>query len=164
MRIAIALMTAVLSGCFGDVTDLGGAERPDAKTVDVKGILSQWSGCMTMPNFQAANMTSSWSTMTTNSAQQCVNCHDGGQFGFMASDDEAAFFAGISQHSSLMKMYFTVDLATEKVIVNTSSFASANGKTGHPKFNTMNAGMAALETFYAATAANTVCETSKMLD
>ena len=162
MRAAILTITVLLSGCFGDVTDLGGDQK---KVVDVKGILGAWSGCMTMPNFQAANMTTSWSTLTsTSDAKQCVNCHDSGQFGFMASDDETAFFTGISQHSGLMAVYFSVDIDTEEVVVNHESFARANSAVGHPRFNTNNAGMTALETFHAATLTNTICETSRMLD
>jgi len=160
----MALITISLAGCFGDVNDVG-SNGPDARTVDVKTILSQWSGCMTMTNFQTANMMHAWSTLASNDGKACQGCHSDAQFGFMATDDEGAFFTGISQHSALMAMYFTVDLATEKVIVNKQSFASANSALGHPRFNTtMNAGMTALETFYAATLSNSPCGTARMID
>ncbi|HEY5924320.1 MAG TPA: hypothetical protein VIV11_21735 [Kofleriaceae bacterium] len=174
MRIAIALITsAVLAGCIGGITEVGGGgdqpdagtRGPDATTIDLKAVFRQWSGCMTLTNFQTANMATAWSQLTTSDNKQCQNCHDQGQYNFIATDDEAAFFAGITQHSSLMAMYFRVDAATMKVEINTASFASANAKTGHPRFNTMsNIGMTALTTFHTATAANTACEAPKMLD
>jgi hypothetical protein len=64
-----------------------------------------------------------------------------------------------------MAMYFTVDPATEKVVINTGSFKAANSSPGHPKFNAdTNAGMTSLTTFYMATAANTACDAPRMVD
>jgi hypothetical protein len=167
MRLLVGLVT--LAGC-GGLTDVGAgtqpdARLPDAKIVDVKAIFKAWSGCMTLTNFQAANMVMAWTTLVTNDGKQCMNCHDYGEYNFMASDDEAAFFAGITQHSYLMSKYFTVDIPTEKVMINTTSFKAANSAAGHPKFNaTMNQGMTALQTFYDATVANIACEAPKMID
>jgi hypothetical protein len=175
MHRAVALITSlVFAGCMGSISDGpggpgvqpdGGTKQPDAKVIDYKAIMKQWSGCMTLANFQAANMTMAWSTLTTNDGKQCLNCHDQGEYNFIASDDETAFFAGISQHSYFMMMYFSVDPATEKPIVNTQSFKSAAGKVGHPKFNTdTNQGITALQTFFTSTAANTACGTPTMID
>jgi hypothetical protein len=174
---AVVLFTSVLlAGCLGNITDAGGGggpgaqtdagmRQPDAKVVDTKAILKTWSGCMTLANFQAANMTTAWSTLITNDGKQCLNCHDQGEYNFIATDDETAFFAGITQHSYFMMKYFMVDNATEKVIVNTISFKGANATNGHPKFNAdMNQGLTALQTFYTSTAANTACGTPTMID
>jgi len=164
------LASLALAGCVGSLTDKDGAQPdarrgPDATVVDIKAILRQWSGCMTLANFQAANMAASWSLLTTNDNKQCQNCHAQGQFGFIASSDETAFFDGISQHSALMIMYFTVDVPTKTVVVNTTSFKSANTKPGHPRFNaTANIGMTALATFHTATAMNTACDAPRMID
>jgi hypothetical protein len=175
MRLAVALITSVLAGCIGALPEGGGPgpggqpdggmQQADATSVDFKAILKQWSGCMTLANFQAANMASAWTNLTTTDGKQCVNCHDQGQYNFIASDDEDAFFAGLSQHSYFMVMYFSVDGPTMKVLVNTQSFKSANAKVGHPKFNAeMNPGITALQAFHASTAANTACGAPTMID
>jgi hypothetical protein len=174
MRSAVMLV-AVLAGCVGNLTDLGGGgsgtqadggvKQPDAQLVDYKAAFKTWSGCMTLANFAAANMATAWSTLTTTDNKQCLNCHDQGQYNFIATNDEALYFAGLSQHSYFMAMYFTVDPATMKVIVSTASFKSANAKTGHPKFNAeMNQGITALQAFHASTAANTACGAPTMID
>jgi hypothetical protein len=173
MRAVAPVISLLLAGCMGTLTDAGGNSTadagpgmtPDAQTVDVKAILGQWSGCMTLTNFQTANMADAWSALLTNDGKQCLNCHEQGQYNFIATGDENAFFAGISQHSYFMVKYFSVDVATKKVVVNTQSFKSANNAVGHPKFNAdTNAGMTALMTFYTATAANTACDAPKMVD
>jgi len=175
MRLAVALITTLsLAGCLGGIDDLGGGgsggpdggmRQPDAKAIDTKAIFRQWSGCMTLANFQAANMTAAWSTLVTNDGKQCMNCHDQGEYNFIASDDETAYFAGLSQHSYFIAMYFSVDPQTEKVIVNTSSFKGANSTVGHPRFNPdMNQGITALTTFFTSTAANTACGAPTMID
>jgi hypothetical protein len=178
MRFAVAAVFGVqllLSGCFGNISDGGddgpgakadgGVKQPDAQTIDYKAIFKTWSGCMTLANFQAANMATAWSTLTTSDNKQCLNCHDQGQYDFIATDDEAAYFTKLSQHSYFLAKYFTVDPATMKVIVSTASFKSANSKTGHPKFNAeANQGITALTTFHASTAANTACGAPTMID
>jgi hypothetical protein len=169
MRTTVVLIAALLAGCVGGITDLGEGPAdpaaPDAQTFDAKAVFRQWSGCMTMANFQTASMKTAWSTLTTNDGKQCLNCHDQGAYNFIASDDETAFFTGLSQHSYFLSMYFTVNPATKKIEINTGSFNAANTAVGHPRFNTTsNQGLTALTTFHAATAANTACETPRMLD
>jgi hypothetical protein len=174
VRVAIAVITfCTLAGCFGQLEDLGpgggggqpDARGPDAKVVDVKAIFRTWSGCMTLTNFQTAAMATAWPQVTSSDGKQCINCHSEGQYNFIATDDETAFFNGISQHSYFMAMYFMVDPASEKVMINTGSFKAANSAAGHPKFNAdMNAGMTALTTFYGATAGNTACGAPTMID
>ena len=166
MRTTVVLMAAMLAGCFGEISDLGeNATAPDAQTVDTKAIFKQWSGCMTKTNFQAATMATAWSTLVTNDGKQCLNCHDQGAYNFIASDDENAYFTGLSQHSYFLSMYFRVDPATMKVELNTEAFKAANSIVGHPRFNwSSNQGMTALTTFHAATVANTACESPRMLD
>lgn len=174
MRLAVAIVTFVaLGGCLGDLPSGGGPgaqtdagmRQPDATVIDLKAVFRQWSGCMTLANFQAANMAAAWSQLTTTDGKQCINCHEQGQYNFIASVDEAAFFAGLSQHSYFMVKYFSVDPATMKVIVNTQSFKAANNAVGHPKFNAdTNAGMTALNAFHASTTANTACGAPTMID
>jgi hypothetical protein len=158
-------MTDLGGGGGGGVQTDGGMKQPDAQTIDYKAIFKTWSGCMTLANFQAANMTVAWSTLTTNDNKQCLNCHDQGQYNFIASDEEAVYFEKLSQHSYFLAMYFGVDPVTKQVTVNTASFKGANAKTGHPKFNAdTNQGITALQTFHASTAANTACGTPTMID
>jgi hypothetical protein len=166
VRLGVVLCLC-LAGCSG-LTELGGGTPeagPDAKVIDVKAIFRTWSGCMTLTNFQAANMTIAWSTLSTQDNKQCLNCHQHGEYNFLASDDETYFFAGLTQHSYFMAKYFSVDPPTEKVIINTLSFKGANSIVGHPKFNTtMNQGLTALTTFFDATAANTACGAPTLID
>src|SRR5262245_21716683 len=167
MRTAIVLVSAMLAGCLGEITDLDPNSGPDPEVPPevTHAEFRKWSGCMTMTNFQTASMKTAWSTLTTNQGKQCLNCHDQGAYNFIASDDETAFFTGLSQHSYFMAMYFKVDPTTKKVEINTDAFKAANNAAGHPLFNwSSNQGLSALTAFHAATAANPACEPSRMLD
>jgi len=161
---SLGACVAVLPGPGEGQTD-GGSRTPDASTASTLALLKQWSGCMTLTNFQTADMAHAWGTLVTSTAKQCQNCHQDGQYGFVATEDEAAFFSKITEHSSFMSMYFSADVANNKVVINTSSFKGANSTVGHPPFDPVtNQGMTALNTFYTATAANTACEAPKMTD
>ena len=164
----VIIFASLLAGCLGEISDLDPGQDPDEPAppmVDTKAAFRQWSGCMTMTNFQSATMMTSWSTLITNDGKSCIGCHDGGAYNFIASDDEPTFFTDLSQHSYFMAMYFKVNPATMKVEVNTDGFKAANNTTGHPKFNwSSNQGLTALQNFHAMTAANTACEPPRMLD
>jgi hypothetical protein len=122
--------------------------------------MSQFAGCMTIENFNAANMANAWGNLNAQNNQQCENCHVNGGEGFIASRLAEPFFATISTKKMFWLQYFTVKLdegpANAKVIINTVSFQGvANGEDPHrehPRFNaTNNNGMNALNQFYNTT-------------
>jgi hypothetical protein len=134
-----------------------GEETPGAATVR---LTKEWSGCMTLANFNAANM-AAWGNMRANNSA-CKTCHGAGEYGQVASDVPTPFFNVISTNKYYMAQYFTVDLskgvAAATVIINTRSFIGVG--TGlaphleHPRFNLNNStGLAALTKFYTSTAA-----------
>jgi hypothetical protein len=173
MRVVTALVTVTLLGCLPDLPpgpanpqhDAGVMRPLDADTNTALEILRTWSGCMTLANFQAAGMTNAWGTLAATNKQVCANCHQYGAFGFIATKDETAFFDAITQHSSMMAMYFTADVPNRNVIVNLNSFKAANVSAGHPAFDPVsNPGMTALDKFHAATAAIATCDPPKLVD
>lgn len=122
--------------------------------VDPIEVLKKWSGCMTLANFNTAQMSQKWGSLAASNTQKCLNCHGGGLYGFVLSDVPATFFGAISTQKDYLLKYFTVDGAG-KVIINVSSFTNA-GVTipTHPRFDPMNnLGMPALKTFYDSTLA-----------
>lgn len=128
----------------------GGPMQPPP--VDPKEVLKTFSGCMTLADFNTAQMAQKWSALAADNAQKCLNCHQGGVAGFIVSTNADLFFKTISESSAYMLKYFTVDtnVTPAKVVINTGSMTSA-GVTlaGHPRFNpTVNAGMTALKQFY----------------
>ena len=170
MRVVTLLGAVLLSACVAELPGPGGTQ-PDGgdpsgpPSATALAMLKQWSGCMTLANFTAADMANAWGTLLTSTSKQCQNCHDDGQYGFVATQDEESFFAKVTQHSSFMAMYFSADVPNNKVVINTTSFKGANSSVGHPQFNPlMNQGMTALTAFHTATAANTACEAPKMID
>lgn len=128
-------------------------------------LLQQWSGCMTLGNFQTADMAQAWGTLLTSNGKQCQNCHANGEYGFIATSDETLFFETISKHSGYLAKYFTADVINSKVNINTASFELANTAVDHPRFNaTANQGMTALTTFYGATVNRTTCDAPTLID
>src|SRR5262245_32354647 len=130
MRVVVALLllaacdVGALPGHEGTQPDGGGG--PQGPSAAQLAMLKQWSGCMTQANFATANMANAWGRLQATTLKSCQSCHSEGQFGFVATTDQASFFSKISQHSSFMAMYFTADMASNKVIVNTNSFKAAN--------------------------------------
>lgn len=134
-----------------------GTESPSEAT---ERVLKQWSGCMSLDNFNQANMASAWGGLTTTNNQECDNCHTSGAEGFIASRQADIFFNTVSTNKYYMLQYFTVDLtqgtAAAKVIINTVSFQNVSQGQDphrqHPRFNaTDNNGMRALQSFYDLT-------------
>jgi hypothetical protein len=136
---------------------------PGAETLSqaTERVLSEFAGCMSKTNFDAANMAGAWGNM--NSGQgQCVTCHTNGGFGMIISAQSQPFYDALSMRKYYFLQYLTVDLtmgpAAAKVIVNTTSFkgvsAGLDPHREHPTFNaTNNQGMTALNAFYTSTMA-----------
>jgi len=139
----------------------GGTESPTAR------LLNQWTACMTLVNWQAANMTTAWSSLQTDEGESCTTCHATGGQGMIISNVESSIPDGppgmwtvVSTRTGFLIQYFSVDLQAPvpQVIVNPTSFQGvSNGTpphTEHPTFPIPNAATDALSQFYAATAAN----------
>jgi hypothetical protein len=123
-------------------------------------LTSEWSGCMTLANFTAANMVA-WGNMRADNSA-CKTCHIDGEYGNIASDvadaTPVSFFKTISTNKYYMAQYFSVDLINKKMIINTRSFTGVGQAlaphTEHPRFNLTNStGLAALQSFYDKTMA-----------
>ncbi|CAN5892094.1 hypothetical protein BH11MYX3_BH11MYX3_12290 [soil metagenome] len=128
---------------------MGGNQPP---VIDPVEVLKKWSGCMTLANFQTAQMAPKWGALAAQNGQKCQNCHQAGLYVFIATTNQTTFFDTISKQKDYLLKYFTVDGAG-KIIINTSSFTNAGVTlTTHPHFDpTTNAGMLALKTFYDST-------------
>jgi len=129
----------------------------------VTKLQKEWSGCMTLTNFNTAKMATAWANMQTNDGNgnaTCGSCHDNAEYNQIATTVPQRFFDKISQSTTLMSQYFTVDSVTAptKIIMNTAQMqlvaTAGTGHIGHRRFNLTNsAGMTALTTFYNATVA-----------
>lgn len=128
----------------------GGGQPPP---VDPIAKLNQWSGCMSLTNFETAEMAQAWNVLASNMNQRCANCHQAGLDTFLSgAGDATPFFNGLTTQRDFLLKYFTVD-NTGAVVINTASMANA-GVTlpGHPRFNPVdNVGMTALNEFYTLT-------------
>jgi len=127
-------------------------------------VLNQFSSCMTIDDFNAANMATAWGQMTAQNNQKCEACHATGYNGFIATEiaetttsGTPGLFTTMSTNETYLTPYFTVDLSggdsAAKVIINTVAFMGVSQAqpphVEHPQFNAMdNDGMTALTTFY----------------
>lgn len=144
-------------------------QTPVTPPVDPKTYLQEWSGCMSLANFQTAKMAQAWGNMAATSNQRCANCHGNGAEGFIATTDEALFFKTVSEQSGYMLKYFSVDTQNMKIVINTGSLKNAAEViVGHPRFNsTSNPGVTALQLFYDATMARKMagtCDPPRLVD
>lgn len=171
---ALSILLIVATGCRGllgidepGVIDAAPAGQDaiaiDAAPPDVgtpaqitTALLKEWSGCMSLASFQAAQMASRWSALSS-SGGNCGTCHNTGANGFIATANESVFFSAISTNKYYLLGYFAVNLAQAKMVINTTNFAVVGGAqpphTEHPTFPQSNAAMTALDQFYAATVA-----------
>ena len=125
-------------------------------------VLSEFAGCMTKTDFDAANMAQAWGGMQAQNNQECDNCHANGAEGFVASRLSTQFWNIFSVKKYYFLQYMTVDLTggatAAKVVMNTTSFkgvgTAQDPHREHPTFNpTNNQGVQALTTFYNTTMA-----------
>lgn len=127
---------------------------PTAKTADQ--LITDWSGCMTLANFTQAKMNTAWGNLAASTGNACASCHSDGFEGFYVNTDANLMFTALSTSKAFLAVYFSADVANQKVIVDSTLFAAVGSGTGgfagHPQFNaTNNAGMTALNTFYQLT-------------
>jgi hypothetical protein len=151
----------------------GGSETPAAAT---NRLMAEWSGCMSIDNFTAANMAEAWGDLATQNNQECENCHVSGAEGFIASEAPEPFFNTISTNKYYMLQYFTVDLTggveNAAIKINQQSFLGVSDGQDphrqHPRFDMPeNEGMTALTNFYNLTLARQTaggCDPSRLAE
>jgi hypothetical protein len=122
-------------------------------------VMSQFAGCMTLTNFQQANMANAWGNLQSNEGA-CQQCHQNAGFGFIANNNANIMFPVVSTKKMYFLQYFTVNLqggaAAAKVEPNRVSFAGVCNNQAphiaHPRFNcNNNNGFTALTNFYNLT-------------
>ena len=131
-------------------------------------LLNQWTACMTLANWQSANMTTAWGNLQTDDGSTCRSCHATGGQGMMISNIETTYAGSVpgmwtvvSSKETYLVQYFSVDFtaSTPQIIVNELSFQGVATGTPphveHPRFDPVNnEGMAALRAFYDLTKAD----------
>jgi hypothetical protein len=160
-----AQMTTITNWLNQEVTERAGTTSTTTNSESATArVLNQFSSCMTLDDFNAANMATAWGQMTAQNNSKCESCHATGYNGFIATEiattttsGTPGLFTTISTNEAYMMPYFTVDLsggdAAAKVIINTVAFVGVSQAqpphVEHPMFNAMdNNGMTALTTFY----------------
>lgn len=136
----------------------GGSGPPP---VDPIAKINEWSGCMSLANFETAEMAQAWNVLASVQNQRCANCHQAGLDTFLSGAGNAQnFFNGLTSQRDFLLKYFTVD-ATGAVVINSASMANAaTTLPNHPRFNpTDNVGMTALNEFYTLTQARLTAAT-----
>jgi hypothetical protein len=158
----------------------GGATNPAGENASqiTTRLLQEWSGCMTLVNFEAADMRA-WGNVNAGGGGNCKTCHSQGEYGHVAANTSTLFFPYISEDKYYLLQYFAVDLsmglAAAKVIINDRSFEGVGNRLAphqqHPNFDPQNNnGYAALQTFYNTTmsaktaAPGGVCGPTKLLN
>ena len=144
MKTALVAL-AVLSACGTSDPNNG---NPVVSNPDLVA-LSQWKMTMTLADFDQANMSQTWSTMTSTDGQLCVSCHS--EYG---SSDDQLFFDQVVQNQDILLRFFAV--ANAKISVNDAAFNAAANHLApvpmHPAFDVSTAtGLQALRTFYMLT-------------
>jgi hypothetical protein len=125
-------------------------ERPPQRD-----LIREWSGCMTLGDFQLSNMAQATGNEETNQGR-CKTCHALGEYDHVASDQEAKFFEWITTERTYLGQYFTIDAANTGVVVNQINFDEVGNAlpphTEHPRFDAQNGqGRVALRDFHART-------------
>ena len=124
-----------------DPIDDGDAE-PVAIT-DGLGLMREWSGCMTLENWEEANM-GSWANKRAEDAggndKTCQDCHADGLLRFNTDPDSSLMFT-FNRYQLYMIGFFSqeFDPATGAgmMVPNIPRLVRAgNGTTGHPEYNT----------------------------
>jgi hypothetical protein len=119
---------------------------------------ARWMKCMTLADFQAANMTSAWNNIRAENNTRCAACHETGGEGFVVSLSDQRFFDVVSKEKFYALQFFTFDqmITPFKVVANELAMTAVS--TGqdphreHPRFNPAG-GLAASRDFAARTQA-----------
>jgi hypothetical protein len=159
---AAPILTKIAAGHKGvtySPQDIGAIGKWLQKEVDERppqrDLIREWSGCMTLDDFQASNMAQATGNEETNQGR-CKTCHALGEYDHVASDQQAAFFQMLTTDRTWLGQYFAVDAMNTTVLVNQVNFDEVgNGlapHTTHPRFDAQNGqGRVALRDFHART-------------
>jgi hypothetical protein len=136
-------------------TPPGGTPTNPVGPQAIRAAEDAWSGCLTLGDFQSADMARAWGHLeATDPQEQCMTCHVTGGNDFIASDEQPVFFDFVTTKRKYMLQYFAVDtsLGTPKMVVNYTSFNMVSGGNvahlEHPTFAFNNDGMTALKTLF----------------
>jgi hypothetical protein len=139
---------------------LEAAWRSDSGSTAVD-YMAQWTGCMQLTDFTTANVATAFAQQVNTNEGYCKQCHVNGQAQsyFVATPDSDNMFATLTTYREYLSTYFTIDTATNTVVVNQIPFklAAVGGTNGeHPNnWNpTTNKGMTALTSFAKLTTAH----------
>jgi hypothetical protein len=147
---------------------MGSSTPPPSNTLTADDLLKQWSGCMSLANFTTAKMNTAWGDLAAGNGQACSSCHTTGLYGFYVDRDATTMFNAITANKAFLAVYFSADVANQKIITDDALFASVGSGTfnGHPAFaTTNNAGLLALKSFYDLTVARqqaNTCDPSRI--
>ncbi|MBE7453676.1 MAG: hypothetical protein HS111_33880 [Kofleriaceae bacterium] len=126
-------------GGGGDGGGGGGEETPAQATAR---IISEWSGCLKLEDFQQLDFGGSWANKGSNQGN-CEQCHTSGAYGFKANDDNAGMYETLTTNKYYMMSYFAPDisnLADAKMVPNFPNFIRVGLRQvphqEHPSYNT----------------------------
>jgi hypothetical protein len=139
----VAWLDAEVAARNGQPTEPDPTTGGETLSQATERVLSAFAGCMTIENFQTANMSQAWGGMDAQNNTECDNCHNTGGEGFIASRQSQFMFDVISTKKYFFLQYFTVNLtmgaAMAKVELNKSSFLGVSNAQDphreHPRFN-----------------------------
>jgi hypothetical protein len=123
----------------GDGGGNPGTETPAQATAR---IISEWSGCLKLTDFEALGFGVAWANKGSNQGN-CEQCHTSGAYGFKANDDNAGMYETLTTNKYYMMSYFSPDisnLADAKMMPNYPNFIRVGQRQvphqEHPAFNT----------------------------
>ena len=134
--------------------------EPTTPNEGPEAVLLRWQQCMTLADFQAANMAGAWTSVaTTPTNQKCASCHAVASYGFVATSNAQQFFDVIKADKYLLQAFVDVAAVASQpgawqVIVDEQTIPGAGSGDipEHPRFNPA-VGMTALRDFYQRTQA-----------
>jgi len=121
--------------------------------VDPVALLGTWSACMSLANFETAQMPELMGNASALNGQACKNCHPDGAFGFVTNPDALQYFTVLSTSMSQLVKYFGV--TNGEIVVSPGAMNNAGTAIiGHPPFTAETlTGYTALTQFYDLTKA-----------
>ncbi|HEU0029581.1 MAG TPA: hypothetical protein VFQ53_03035 [Kofleriaceae bacterium] len=124
----------------------------EPQPVSKEQAMQEWSGCMSLENFRAANM-EAWRNVPT-TAGVCEKCHNLGEYGQITTIEQP-FFDAITQERQYFLQYFNYSAEQQQIVINETTLAAvAQGLApheAHPRFELENEGTIALRAFYDLT-------------
>lgn len=119
--------------------------------------LQEWSGCMTLDDWEATNVADEWADKNAQGQGNCDACHNLGADGFMASNQDQRVFDTITQQPAFMPSYFTLDATGTNVVINRARLEGVGNQLAphgaHGAFDVDGNAMEALQEFYDLTMA-----------